>query len=203
MNESSAEHEAYFAHLQSITCVGRFYKRYVTAPYLYASARRFGPKILEVGCGIGAGVLGSYPREVTGVDINPQAINHCVAKGYNARLIYADQTWDIPANSFDACILDNVLEHVAEPSLLLQECARVTGARAGLIIAVPGAKGFASDGDHKVYYDTESLWQIDPLWTCTRQTGLPLGVGRNLLSRRMRQFCFVAVYRKSARACAT
>lgn len=197
MNESSAEHEAYFAHLQSITCVGRFYKRYVTAPFLYASARRFGPRILEVGCGIGAGVLGSYPREVTGVDINPQAIKYCLSKGYNAQVIDPDQTWDIPTGAFNACILDNVLEHIADPLLLLDECARVTGAGAGLIIAVPGLKGFASDDDHKRFYDDHSLRRLNSNWKCNHLTGLPVWIGYRLLSKWLRQFCFVAVYEKT------
>ena len=196
MNESGTEHDDYFAHLQRITWLGRFYKRHVTAPYLYASARSFGPRILEVGCGIGAGVLGSYPREVIGVDINPKAVSYCLSKGYTARLIHTDQSWDMPAGAFDACILDNVLEHVAEPSLLLQECARVTQSRGGLVVAVPGSKGFASDDDHKVYYDDTSLRDVGHGWVCTRLTGLPLWFGRHFLSRRVRQFCFVAVYSK-------
>lgn len=197
MNESSCEQDTYFTHLQSITWLGRLYKRHITAPYLYASARSFGPRILEVGCGIGAGVLGCYPREVTGVDINPKAVSYCLSKGYNARLIHTDKTWDIPAGSFDACILDNVLEHVADPSLLLRECARVTQSRGGLVVAVPGSKGFASDGDHKVYYDDTSLRALGHGWTCTLLTGLPLWVGRRFLSKRVRQFCFVAAYEKS------
>lgn len=196
MNESGTEHDDYFAHLQRITWLGRFYKRHVTAPYLYASARSFGPRILEVGCGIGAGVLGSYPREVTGVDINPKAVSYCLSQGYNARLIDSDQGWDIPPGTFDACILDNVLEHVAEPSRLLRECARVTQSRGGLVVAVPGSKGFASDGDHKVYYDDAAMRDLGHGWTCTLLTGLPLWVGRHFLSRRVRQFCFVAVYSK-------
>jgi SAM-dependent methyltransferase len=197
VKKHSTSHDAYFRHLKSITLLGKLYKRYITSPYLYACARRFGPKILEVGCGIGAGVLGAYPREVTGVDINPQAVSHCLSKGYNARLIHTGQTWDIPSSSFDACILDNVLEHVAEPSLLLRECARVTQSRGGLVVAVPGSKGFASDGDHKVNYDDTSLRDLNHGWTCTRLTGLPLWVGRRFLSKRVRQFCFVAVYGKT------
>lgn len=196
MNEQAAEHNSYFAYLQRITWLGRLYKRHVTAPCLYASARSFGPRILEVGCGIGAGVLGSYPLEVTGVDINPQAIKYCLSKGYNAQVIDADLTWDIPTGAFDACILDNVLEHVADPSLLLRECSRVTQSRGGLVVAVPGSKGFASDGDHKVYYDDAALRDLGHGWTCARLTGLPLWVGRRFLSKRIRQFCFVAVYRK-------
>jgi SAM-dependent methyltransferase len=197
VKKHSTSHDAYFRHLKSITLLGKLYKRYITSPYLYACARRFGPKILEVGCGIGAGVLGAYPREVTGVDINPQAVSHCLSKGYNARLIHTGQTWDIPSSSFDACILDNVLEHVAEPSLLLRECARVTGAHAGLVIAVPGVKGFSSDADHKVYYDEKALRQLHNNWTCVKLTGLPSWAGRQVLSDRLRQFCFLAIYRKA------
>ena len=197
MKKNSTSHDAYFWHLKSITLLGKLYKRYITSPYLYACARRFGPKILEVGCGIGAGVLGAYPRQVTGVDINPQAVGYCLAKGYNVRPIYADRMWDIPTGAFNACILDNVLEHIADPLLLLDECARVTGAGAGLIIAVPGLKGFASDDDHKRFYDDHSLSRLNSNWKCNHLTGLPVWIGYRLLSKWLRQFCFVAVYEKT------
>ena len=199
MKDHGTDHDAYFEHLQSITWLGRFYKRYVTSPFLYSCARNFGPRILEVGCGIGAGVLGAYPQAVAGADINPKAIEYCLAQGLDARLIPADEPWDIPSGSFDVCILDNVLEHVLDPSLLLRECARVTGPQSGLVAAVPGLKGFACDADHKVYYDDQSLPFLNPFWKCTGLTGLPMLVGHRMLSKLMKQFCFVAVYRKSAK----
>ena len=196
MKDQDAGHDAYFAHLQSITWLGRLYKRRVSAPYLYNQARNFGGRILEVGCGIGAGVLGAYPKAVSGIDVNPAAIEHCRSLGLDARLIRTDTPWDIEDGAFDACILDNVLEHVRDPSLLLHECARVTGPRAGLVVAVPGSKGFASDADHKIHYDESSLRDLNHGWTCVRLTGIPLWIGHRFLSKRMRQFCVVAVYRK-------
>lgn len=198
MKDHGTDHDAYFQRLQSITWLGRIYKQHITSPYLYSRARRFGPRILEVGCGIGAGVLGAYPHTVAGADINPRAIEYCLAQGFNAHLIPADETWDIPSGSFDVCILDNVLEHVLNPSLLLRECARVTGQQGGLVMAVPGLKGFASDADHKVYYDDMALLHVDPDWICIHTTGMPLHIGRRMLSKLIRQFCFVAIYRKAA-----
>lgn len=198
MTDNNSDYETYFRHLQSITLPGRLYKRWITSPVLFSLARSFGPRILEVGCGIGAGVLGAYPGHVTGVDINPRAVESCLSRGLDARLIGEDDTWDMETGSFDACILDNVLEHVADPSLLLRECSRVTSPQAGLIVAVPGLKGFASDADHKMCYDEQSLRNVDHGWSCTRVTGMPMWIGHRTLSRRLRQFCYVAVYRKAA-----
>lgn len=199
LKQQESSWDSYFAHLQSISLLGRLYKRYVSAPFLYGCARSFGPKILEVGCGIGAGVLGAFPSTVSGVDINPAAVKHCVSQGLDAKLISADLAWDIADESFDACVLDNVLEHILDSSLLLQEIARVTSRRGGLVVAVPGSKGYASDTDHKIYYNEHALQEIGHGWKCDRLTALPVWIGRHILCKTMRQFCFVAVYSKKPR----
>lgn len=49
----------YFHYLQRITWLGRIYKRYISSPILYRCSRTFGKRILEVGSGIGSGVLGA------------------------------------------------------------------------------------------------------------------------------------------------
>ncbi len=197
MPPASPDFEQYMAHLRQISRLGRLYKRLVTSPVLYRAARRFGPRVVEVGSGTGSGCLGSYPGQVRGLEINPLAVDYCRAQGWDAQLIPADGGYPLPDADCDACILDNVLEHIADPRHTLDECHRITSAQGGLVIAVPGLAGYASDDDHKRFYGEAELRQLDPRWRLTRLLATPSGLQSALLSRRMRQYCLVAVYRKA------
>ena len=58
--------------------------------------------------------------------------------------------------SFEAVLLDNVLEYMQSPPLI-SEIQRVLRPNGTLLIGVPGSKGMAHDPDHKVAYDEISL----------------------------------------------
>jgi SAM-dependent methyltransferase len=188
--------DTYFSQLREISFAGRVYKKFYASPILYACARRFGARVLEVGCGIGSGVLGAFPGKVQGIDVNPHAIEYCRAKGLNARLITAQQSFPIADGTFDCCVLDNVLEHIADPQHTLAECHRVTANNGGLVIAVPGARGYALDPDHKQFYGREKLAQLNEGWRLQRMLSLPFAMISERLSKSVRQYCLVAVYGK-------
>lgn len=190
------EFDEYFAHLQKLSWVGRIYHTLFKIPLLYFQLRRFGPEIVEVGSGIGNGVLGASYARVAGLDINPRAVKYCQEKGLNARIIGADGVFPIADNSVDACLLDNVLEHIPDPKTTLDQCWRITRQGGGLIIVVPGLKGFASDPDHKVFYGVEELRRLDGRWTIVRLFSIPLFILNDKLSKALRQYCLVMVYRK-------
>jgi SAM-dependent methyltransferase len=196
MSSTDSKFEDYFAHLQQISRVGRWYKRYWTSPLLYRSARQFGGAVAEVGSGTGSGVLGAFPDHVKGFEINPHAVAYCVGKGLDAKLIGADGLLSAADGAFNACVLDNVLEHIEDPRATLDECLRVTTQGGGLIVSVPGVRGFASDDDHKVFYSEEELRKLHPGWRLVRMYATPLLFRSRILSNRMRQYCLVAVYKK-------
>jgi len=95
-------YEEYFHYLQSISAVGRFYKRYLSSSILYFCARAFGPEIVEVGSGAGAGVLGAFPSHVVGLEINPFAVNYSKSIGLRASLIKEDGVFPVAGQTFDA-----------------------------------------------------------------------------------------------------
>ena len=196
MAENPTRYEDYFSHLQKISFLGRVYKRFFSSPVLYLCARRFGKRIIEIGSGTGSGVLGAFPKHVHGLDINPQAVEYCKAAGLKVQLIGDDGVFPAAAGAFDSCILDNVLEHIGDPRQTLDECYRITKVNGGLVIAVPGLRGFASDDDHKKFYDAEALRSLDERWQLLSLFSTPFIFTSEKLSKSVRQYCLVATYRK-------
>ena len=197
MPHPSEKFKDYYSHLKQISLVGRMYKRYWTSPMLYWCASRIGRRIVEVGSGTGSGILGAYPKQVHGLDINPHSVAYCCASGLKAQLIAADGTFPLEDASFDVCVLDNVMEHIENPLRTLDECHRVTSAHGGLVIAVPGVRGYASDADHKKFYSEQELLQLDARWQMTGLFSAPLFFRSERLSRSLKQYCLVATYQKS------
>jgi len=197
MASSPDKFEEYFSHLRKISLSGRIYKKFFSSPVLYSSARRFGDRIIEIGSGTGSGVLGSFPKRVQGLDINPIAIEYCKAAGLSVQLIGDDGNFPVADGVVDACILDNVLEHIADPRKTLDECYRITQKGGGLIIAVPGVRGYESDPDHKRFYDAEALRLLDDRWKLQSLFSIPFLFSSEKLSRTVKQYCLVATYKKN------
>ena len=191
------KHEQYFQYLRSISTVGRLYKRLWSSPILFLCGRVYGPRLIEVGSGTGAGILGAFPSSVTGLEINRQAVAYTHSLGLKAELIEEGAPFPLPDAYCDACVLDNVLEHIDDPTQIIGECWRVTKPKGGLVIAVPGIRGFARDPDHKAFYGSTELGSLDMRWKMTISFSLPLLVKSTWLSRSMRQYCTVAAYRKT------
>jgi len=196
MANSPNRFEVYFSHLQKISIAGRFYKRFISSPVLYSCARRFGNRVIEVGSGTGSGILGSFPKKVQGLEINPIAVDYCKAAGLNVQLVKDDGIFPVADGAYDACVLDNVLEHIQDPRKTLDECYRITGKEGGLVIAVPGIRGYASDDDHKRFYDAEALRRLDERWILLSLFSTPFIFTSAKLSKSVRQYCLVATYRK-------
>jgi len=196
MTNSTDKFEDYFAHLKKISCAGRLYKRLISSPVLYLCARGFGKRITEIGSGTGSGVLGTFPKRVRGLEINPRAVEYCKAAGLDVQLLGADGVFPVADGACDACILDNVLEHIGDPRLTLDECHRITKENGGLVIAVPGLLGFESDPDHKKFYDAEALRLLDERWAMQSLFSIPFLFSSERLSKSVRQYCLVATYRK-------
>lgn len=186
----------YFQHLKSISAVGRWYKRLFTSPLIYFVSRKFGTKMVEVGAGTGSGILGTFPSKVIGLDVNPYAVKYCVENGMKAKLIEGNGKFPLNAGEYDVCILDNVLEHIENPKTTLDECHRITQSQGGLIVVVPGVKGYQVDDDHKIFYDEESLRVLDDRFLLEKLFATPSLFKIQKLSLHAKQYCLVAVYKK-------
>lgn len=196
MIDKADDFEGYFSHLQKISFIGRIYKRYYSSPILFFFARRFGRRVVEIGSGTGNGILGAFPKRVHGLEINPISVNYCNAMGFNVDLINADGAFPIADGVFDSCVLDNVLEHIEEPKITLDECYRITKKNGGLIIVVPGLRGFQSDPDHKIFYNIDNLRNLDGRWQLVNSFSIPFIFKSERLSNTLRQYCLVVTYRK-------
>jgi SAM-dependent methyltransferase len=95
-----------------------------------------GPRVLDIGCGLGPYVdaLNQRGFQAEGIELDrdfvaqAQALGRPVKRMDATKLSYAD-------NSFDTCILIEVIEHLDQYEAALREAARV--ARRNLIISVP------------------------------------------------------------------
>lgn len=143
--------EQYHQYLLGRSNLGYLYRRFVLYPAL---SRRLKGRTLDIGCGIGDMLL--FRPDTIGVDVNPMNVRYCADAGLPAHLMEPD-ILPFEEKEFDSAILDNVLEHIADPGPLLKQTARVLRPGGVLICGVPGRKGYASDPDHKIFYSDVTL----------------------------------------------
>ena len=95
-------------------------------------------EFLDIGCGHGSVTHELVKRglEVTGVEINEDAIENLKQKGFNT--YKQDITKPLKLNKkFDYVLLLDVLEHVFDPYSLLTEAKLATKKGGGIIVTVP------------------------------------------------------------------
>jgi SAM-dependent methyltransferase len=125
-------------------------------------------RVLDVGCGYGA-VARSIARArpqgvVVGIDYDEGRLGQAKAADNppNLRFVLGDATKSVPEGPWDAIVLSNVLEHIADRVGLLKALKETTGARQ-MLIRVPLFErawqmamrrelgvNYYSDPDHKI-----------------------------------------------------
>ena len=183
----------YASYLRSRSLAGNLYRKY----WLYPRLTKFLKGCtLDVGCGIGD-MLGFRPNTV-GVDINPHNVAFCKELGHDAHVMLPDLL-HFRDTSFDAVLLDNVLEHIAEPTPLLAEIRRVLRPKGVVVVGVPGLRGQASDSDHKVFYDEAVLASTAGRngFEVVNVFHMPF-VRSSFLNRHLRQYCIYSVWQSLA-----
>ena len=148
-------------------------------------------RTIDIGCGIGD-MLRFRPGTI-GVDIDAQNVAYCRDQGLEAHPMDPD-TLPFPDADFDSALLDNVLEHIAEPLPLLAEIHRIVRVGGTLVVAVPGQRGFDSDDDHKVFYDEAALLARVTETGFAVRTTFHTPLRSALLAQRLRQYCVYGVF---------
>jgi SAM-dependent methyltransferase len=186
------DEQAYFDYLRTRSSRALAYRRRFLYPRL---CRQLRGRALDVGCGIGD-LLAFRPGTV-GVDVNRRAVAWCRQQGLDARESQAGRL-PFEAAEFDSAILDNVLEHIAEPEDLLREVHRVVARGGVLIVGVPGERGFAADPDHKVYYDEVRLRATVERAGFRTVRALHVPFRARWLSRVLASYCVYGIFERAA-----
>lgn len=179
----------YAHYLRNRSWLGNLYRKYWLYPQLSKCLKGH---TLDVGCGIGD--MLSFRPNTVGVDINPHNVAFCKELGHVVNVMMPDLL-PFEEKSFESVLLDNVLEHISEPTPLLAEIRRVLKPEGVVLIGVPGVLGQASDPDHKYFYDEAalSLKAKNSGFKVIKTFHMPLG--RSLfLGSYLRQYCIYSVW---------
>lgn len=123
--------------------------------------------VLDAGCGTGgtmkelAGASGTRALRLCGCDCSPHALGYCRERGFTE--LAAGDLLALPyaANSFDAVISCDVLEHLSDDCAGLAEMMRVLAPGGKLVITVPAHRFLWSEHDealaHRRRYSAREL----------------------------------------------
>lgn len=182
--------EQYFCYLQKRSALARIYRNFWLYPrlcrYLYG-------EVLDLGCGIGDFL--QFRAGTIGTDINSRLVSWCKGRGFEVKLMAPDSLPFEDAR-FDCVVIDNVLEHIAAPEALLMDVRRVLRHSGRVLVGVPGQRGFASDPDHKVFYDIASLTAVMKGSGFEAVARFYMPFGSAWLNRYMRQYCAYGVFER-------
>lgn len=184
---NSSYHE-YFQYLTKRSFLGLAYRKYWLYPRL---CTHLTGRVLDVGCGIGD-FLG-FRKQTTGTDINPETVGFCKRRGLDVFLMEIDQL-PFASGEFDGVLLDNVLEHIRSPELLIKEIYRVLKPTGIFIIGVPGKKGYAKDPDHKVFYDQDNLVEMLSCYGFFNKSNFYMPLKSTVLNEHLSQYCLYATF---------
>jgi SAM-dependent methyltransferase len=186
--------EEYFAYLKTRSKISNLYRNFLMYPVINNALNG---KVLDVGCGIGD-FLAFRKKDTIGIDINNLNVNYCQSLGYETYLI-EDNKFPFENEVFDSVILDNVLEHLVNPEITINEISRVLKPKGKFVIGVPGKKGYTMDNDHKKFYDEI---EMNKLLTQFNYTNIgfkymPFLVKSDFLSKSISQYVIYGIYQKS------
>lgn len=181
----------YFDYLRQRSKLGLLYRKYWLYPRL---SKVLQGRALDVGCGVGD--MLAYRPNTVGVDINPKTVEWCKTQGFEASLMEQDRL-PFEDKSFDSLILDNVLEHIEQPSAMLVEINRVLVAKGMLIVGVPGTLGYSTDPDHKVFYTKEKLVETVTNYGFVVEDLFAMPLNLNWLDSKISQYCIYGIFKKN------
>ncbi|MEX0809109.1 MAG: class I SAM-dependent methyltransferase [Dongiaceae bacterium] len=121
-------------------------------------------RMLEVGCGDGRLLAGMRTRgwDVAGHEIDPKAAD--LARHVSGVTVYSGDLIEIalPAESYDAIVMNHVIEHAYDPPGLAKECHRLLKPGGLFIVTTPNANSYGHErfGDAWMCLDPPRHLQI-------------------------------------------
>jgi len=183
--------KSYFNYLQKRSILGLLYRKYFLYPKLNSYLRG---EVLDIGCGIGDFL--ATRKNITGVDINEELVKWCCNQGHKAILMEKDLL-PFEHQSFDSIIMDNVLEHIEDPDMILNEANRVLVDNGIFVIGVPGSYGYTKDSDHKIFYNQKKLEKTIVKHGFVEQHIFSMPLNFTWLDSILSQYCIYGVFIKS------
>ena len=103
-----------------------------------SSAAAAAPRFLDFGCGAGVTLKAALRRgwDACGYDVGQAAVENCRRQGFRA----SDKLSELPAQGFDAILLNHVFEHIADPRGTLRELARLLAPGGKVFIQSPNVE---------------------------------------------------------------
>ena len=100
-----------------------------------------GGNLLEIGCGSGDSLsfLNAMGWKTTGVEIDPRSALIAEARGLNILKLPLEKC-EFHSSSFDAIVMNHVIEHLHDPLSQLLECLRVLKVGGTMVIVTPNTK---------------------------------------------------------------
>ncbi|MBY0518503.1 MAG: class I SAM-dependent methyltransferase [Bacteriovoracaceae bacterium] len=187
--ESKELKAEYHHYLLKQSWRGDFYRQVWLYPRINS---RLKGKTLDIGCGTGSFL--SYRKNTVGIDVNEFNVNYCKELGFEA--YFVPEKWPFEENTFDSAIMDNVLEHISEPSEILRESHRVLKKDGYLMIGVPAPAGYNWDHDHKVFYSEKKLRETVETFGFKQIEHFHMPLKSKFLELRMKQYCYFSVFAK-------
>ena len=116
----------------------------------------------------------------------------------NAKFIEKGDNLPFKNSYFDSVFMDNVLEHIEDPSTTILEIYNKLKNNGLLVIGVPGKKGFKSDDDHKIYYDVHRLKDMleNYKFEFINAYYLPFFIKSKFLDKYFRNYCMYMILKK-------
>jgi 2-polyprenyl-3-methyl-5-hydroxy-6-metoxy-1,4-benzoquinol methylase len=116
--------------------------------------RESGKKVLDVGCGYGYGskMLHDSGRDVTSIDVSPEAIEYARKKYPGPNYIVTDgNTLPFDDGTFDSVVAFEVLEHMPDPERFVPEARRVLKPGGTLFISTPNPRHLINAVKHAIF----------------------------------------------------
>lgn len=195
---NTISHKKYFKYLKTISTIGTIYRFLFIYPFFL---KYLGQKNIDYGCGIGQFLkyCKFFRKNILGLDINPYSIKYCKKNDLNCLLIKpVKNVCKIVSENNDCVILDNVLEHIENPSKMINDLKKIIRLKGYLIIGVPiGVAGFKADPDHKFLFSEKSLDNL-LLNNCFKKIkSFHRPFKSKWMKKNLTQYCLYSVYQKN------
>lgn len=132
--------------------------------YAFAASLVADKVVLDAACGEGYGshLLSAHARMVTGVDIDPEAVEHARHRYGSERLTFeCASCLDLPLadDSVDVVVSFETLEHLAEHTALMSEFRRVLKPDGFVLVSSPDRKTYSDETGYENPFHVRELYR--------------------------------------------